>query len=74
MLKIIRLLDSVPKIFRLDNNKVIKNSDNKVNIIIVNLFNKSKNNKSRNLMYLQNIRATKEPIFLTLILKKFLTI
>ena len=34
--------------FKADNNKIIKNSDNEVNKIIINLFNKLKNNKFRN--------------------------
>ena len=47
--------------FKADNNKIVEVS-NKVNKIVVNLI---KNNKSKNLTCMSNIRAIKESNFLT---------
>ena len=57
------------KTFKTNNNKVVR-VDNRANKIIVNLFNKLKNNKSRNLIYIPNIRTTKELISPTFNAKK----
>ena len=64
------LKKSVLKAFRADNNKIVKNNSSKTNKIVVNLFNKSKNNKSRSLMHIPNIKAMKKPIFFTFNAKK----
>ena len=48
------------KTFKVDNNKVVK-IDGRVNKTVVNLF---KNNKSRKLTYMSNIRVIKKPNFL----------
>ena len=42
--------------------------------MFVNLSNKLKNNKSKNSIYVPNIRAIKKSIFLSLMPKKSLTI
>ena len=54
-----------------DNNKVVE-IDCRANKTFKNLFKskKSKNNKSKNLTYMLNIKATGKPIFLTLNAKK----
>lgn len=46
MLKIIKLFKKLaPKVFRADNNKVVKICSSIADEMIVNLLNKSKNNK-----------------------------
>ena len=50
-----------PKIFKIDNNKVVSNNSSRTNKIIVNL---SKNNKFERLMYMPNIKAIEKSIFL----------
>ena len=59
------------KIFRANDNKIINGGGSKIKKTVMNLC---KNDKSRNLMHLPNIRAIREPSFLILILRKFLTI
>ena len=44
------------KAFIADNNKIVNDNNDKINKTVVNL---SKNNKSRNLTYMLNIKATK---------------
>ena len=61
MLKITRLSNFISKIFRTDNNKVDGNDSKSTNEIVVNL---SKNKKSKNLIYMINIRAIKKLVFL----------
>ena len=67
LLKTTGLLNLISKTFRVDNNDIIDNGINKTNETIMNL---SKNNKSRNLTHMPNIRITKKPIFLTTNTKK----
>ena len=62
LLKTIRLLDLTLKAFKADDNKIVGNSGNKANEKVLNLF---KNNKSRNSMYIPNIRDIKNFTFLT---------
>ena len=46
-----------------NNNKVVDSDSNyEANKTVVNLF---KNNKSRNLIYIPNIKAKEKPIFIT---------
>ena len=66
-MKIIRLSKLAPKAFKADNNDVVGNGGGKADETVVNL---SKNNKSRKLTYMPNIRATREPNFLTFNAKK----
>ena len=47
--------------FRVDKNELVE-VDNRANVTVVNL---SKNKKTRNLIYILNIKATKKPNFLT---------
>ena len=47
---------------RANGNGIVSNNSNKANKTVKNL---SKNNKSRNLIYVLNIRAIEKPIFLT---------
>ena len=71
MLKIIGLSkESVLIAFRTNNNEVVRNGDSKANKMIINLFNKLKNNKSKKLMRVLNIGAMEKPIFLTFNTKK----
>ena len=58
------------KTFKANNNKVFSDSGDKTNKTVINSSNNSKNNKSKNLTYLSNIRATREPKFLILGAKK----
>ena len=68
LLKITRLLNSASKTFKIDDNEVVGIDDgSKVNKTIVNL---SKNNKSKNLIYILNIKAIRKPIFLIFNAKK----
>lgn len=59
-------------ILEIDNNKVVKNNNNKTNKMIRNLFKfkKLKNNKFEILIYISNIKAIKNLIFLTFNIKK----
>ena len=66
LLKTTRLSNLVLKVFKADDNEVVK-IGNKINKTVINLF---KNNKSRNLTYIPNIGATKKSIFLTPNIKK----
>ena len=50
--------------FKVDDNKIIGSSNGKANETVVNLSNQLKNNKSRNLMYMPNIRAIRKLNFL----------
>ena len=71
MLKTTRLSEKlVLKAFRAGNNKVVE-SGNRVNKTIVDL-SKSKNEKSRKLTYMLNIKAIRKPNFLTPNAKKTL--
>ena len=54
------------KVFKADDNNVIK-VGSRTNKMILNLF---QNNKFKNLMYIQNIGATKKYIFFTFNVKK----
>ena len=66
MLKKTRLFkDLIPKVFKIGNNKIVRNSSSRINKIVVNLSNKLKNNKSKKLMYISNMKNTEKPIFLT---------
>ena len=56
-----KLLDSALKVFRVDDNEIIDNGSSETNKMVIN---SSKNNKSRNLIYMPNIGAMKKPIFL----------
>ena len=53
--------------FKINNNEIIGDADNKANKIVVNL---SKNKKSKNSTYMLNIGAMREPNFLTSNTKK----
>ena len=46
------------KVFRAYNDKIVGGGDDRANETFVNLF---KNEKSKNLMYIINIKATKKP-------------
>ena len=67
MLKIIDLSNLALKIFKVNKNEIVLASNNRVNKMVMNLFN---NNKSRNLAYMPNIKAIKKSIFLILGIKK----
>ena len=60
LLKVIGLSDLTTKVFKFNNNNIVK-VRGKANETIVNSF---KNNKSRNLMHIPNIRVIGERIFL----------
>ena len=62
LLKTIRLSELAPKAFQANDNKVVDNGSGKANRTIVNL---SKNEKSRKLTYMPNIRAMGKLNFLT---------
>ena len=55
------------KAFRIYNNRIVSDSGDRANKIFVNLLKK---NKSRNLIYMPNIRSMEKPIFLTFDAKK----
>ena len=55
------------KALKADNNKIVDGNGAKANETFVNL---SKNNKSRKLTHILNIRAMEKPIFLTFDAKK----
>ena len=74
MLKTIGLLNSAPKAFKADDNKIFGDSDNKTNETVMDLSNQSKNNKSRNWTHVPNTGAIKKYIFQSPMLKKFLII
>lgn len=57
-----RLLNLALKVFRADNKKNVCDGCNKTNETIMNLF---RNNKSRKLTYILNIRIMKKLKFLT---------
>lgn len=61
------------KIFRANSNEVIRdeNYTNKI-IVYLSMFEKSKNNKSKNLIHFSNIRAMEKPIFFILSIEKVL--
>ena len=61
LLKVTRLLNLAPKAFGFDKNEVI-GVGGRANKVVVNL---SKNEKSRNLTYMLNLKAIKKPNFLT---------
>ena len=50
------------KAFKVDDNKIVGSSSNRINKMFGNSF---KNNKLRDLMHVPNIKAIKKPIFLT---------
>ena len=58
------------KVFRADNTKIVKGCNSKANKTILNLFNKSKNKKSRNWTCIPNIKVIAELIFPTYNAKK----
>ena len=53
--------------FKIDNNEIVGDNDSRTNKTVVNLF---KNNKSKNLIYMPNIEAMMELIFLIFNAKK----
>ena len=63
----------VSKKFKANANKIVDGRNNKANETIVNLSNKSKNNKSRKLTHMPNIGAIEKPTFFTLNVKKALS-
>ena len=67
MLKITGLSNLALKVFKADNNKIVDNSDGRANKTVMNSF---KNNKSRNLICMPNIKAIRELIFLSTNAKK----
>ena len=69
MLKTIRLLNLALKVLKTNDNKVVDNNGCRANKMVMNLF---KNNKSRNLICIPNIKAIKKPTFLTPNTKKIL--
>ena len=58
------------KLFKTDYNKVFSDGCDKINKIVVNSFTKLKNNKSKKLMCMSNIRTTRKLISLTFNAKK----
>ena len=70
MLKTTELLNLDSKVFRIYNNKVIRDDSGKANKTIVNSSNKLKNSKSRNLICIPNIKVTGKLILITLNAKK----
>ena len=70
LVKTIKISDLALKVLKANDNKIVNGDSSKANKMVVNLSNKSKNNKSRNLMHMPNIKAKKEPIFLNLNIKK----
>lgn len=60
------------KAFKTDNNRVVENSNSRVDKIVIDWFKfkKSKNDKSRILIYFSNIKAIRKSIFLTSNAKK----
>ena len=72
MLKTIGLSEELaPKAFRADNDEVVGNDGGRANKTVVDL-SKSKNEKSRKSTRMPNIKATREPNFLTPNAKKAL--
>ena len=67
MLKITRILNLAPKVFKANNNKVIRVNSDRANEIVVNSSNKLKNEKSKNQMCIGAIRKS---IFLIFNAKK----
>ena len=68
--KTIRLLNLLIKAFSTNNNEIDINSGGKANKMVMNLFNKLKNNKLKNTIYVQNIGIIKRSIFLNFDIKK----
>ena len=68
-MKIIGLSNLALKAFKINNNKVVGNNSSRINETIINI---SKNNKSKNLIYMPNIRAMAKFSFLSLDVKKIL--
>ena len=66
MLKIIKLSNLAFKIFKADDNKVVR-VDNRANKMIINLFKKD---EFRNLIYMLNIKTMDKPSFLIFNTKK----
>ena len=58
------------KAFKANNNKIVNDGDDGVNKTVINLSNKSKNNKSKKLIYMLNIEAIRKSTFLNLNGKK----
>ena len=56
--------------FETGNTKVFKSNNSRIDKIVIYLSNKLKNNKSKNLIYILNIKTTGELIFLSFIVKK----
>ena len=50
--------------FNTSSNKIVRNNSNKTNKTVLNLFKRLKNNKSRNSIYMPNIKAIGKLIFL----------
>ena len=67
-----RLLKLAQKVLKADDNEVVGNSSNRINKMVINLFNQSKNNKSGNLTYMSNIEAMEKFICLIFNYKKIL--
>ena len=61
MLKITRLLELAPKMFKANDNEVVGDGNNRANETVVNLF---KNKKSRKLICMPNIEAIRKSNFL----------
>ena len=70
MLKKIGLSNLVLNVFRTNDNEFVTANDGIANETVINLSNKLKNNKSRNLMYVPNIKAMRKSIFLIFNAKK----
>ena len=49
-----RLLNLAPKLFKADDKEILDDNSNKANETVLNLY---KNNKSKNLICILNIRA-----------------
>ena len=63
LLKTIELSNLALKIFIIDDNEIVNNNNSRINEMVVNL---SKNNKSKNLIYIPNIGTIGEFIFFNL--------
>ena len=65
MLKITRLLKKLTqKVFKFNNNEAIEDNDSRTYKTVVNLFNKLKKNKFKNLLHIPNIRIIGKFTFL----------
>ena len=69
---IIKLFNLILKVFEINNNKIVKNNNSKIDKIVKILFKseKSKNIKSKILIYLLNNKTIGKPIFLIFNIKK----